>query len=119
MLLRGGENEGFQLLEEFRCEAIPCDDLTGITFATRYAHDEVQIVGDESDQAIPHRLTDAEKSDLAKLSSRQLLDFVRATKSLSLDGWKFLVTLAVERVDAKEPKLVSGAKELLQAEICL
>jgi hypothetical protein len=111
MSLSSGRNDGFRVLDEFICDAVPASGMPASSSCGRGKNAGMQVTQELTFQALADGI-----APLAALSSAELLALVEGNGAgLTLPEAKTIVQIALERVERNEDPLFAGSKRLLAA----
>jgi hypothetical protein len=106
-------NEGFRLLEEFVCEAIPGPEVPAAAGPGRGINAGVQVVVEVVARAPQPPLSEARAAELRALGNLKLLALIRSSgRTLSAEELRFIHDLAIQRFGQGGPSVTEGAAEL-------
>jgi hypothetical protein len=113
---RPAENEGFRILEDFICGAIPAP---GIPTEGPYSIGENEGMNVQWElvvDASPRPLTEERKTELQKLTAAELLALVRQNRpGLTPAELAFIHEIALEKLTRQENPWSNGASDLARA----
>ena len=108
-----GHNEGFRVLEDFACEAIPASASAGLGSKGRGVNAGMDVVAELVIRATHLPLTEERIAELQAMSTAQLLELVRLG-DLELSNQELLVIhdIAADRLTKANDPFSVGSREL-------
>jgi hypothetical protein len=118
MAPKPGENEGFRVLEDFVCDAIPGPGISTDGPCARGENEGVDVQWELVVNASPDPLTQDRKAELRRLNTTELHALVQKSWSeLSPAELGFIHEIALEGLAQKEGNLTSNGAEELSREV--